>query len=652
MKSRGLAQIPLMIVLLLMAVAVPVATKLVQRSADTRNLATHDACVAGVLNTFGCGKTGLVSVSGCPAQVYFNCLPKQFSKVSRAADCSCTAICEANSACENKQCLAVDMGTCTCPGGATGVNHRNGDCTFTCTGCPVPTKIPTAAACLANNARTTSITKCCSGQTYTSDGLLFCGLYPTSGPTRAPTSAAGSCPATSNTPALDNGRTHCQSPYMLGSRRWWCNNGTVSVTQNFLVARDCVAAVPTTAAQLGTILKNLTCTSGKPAYMVTCNAVCESYPNLASALGGCNTVCSGYAAAVCAVAAVPTTAAQLGTILKNLTCTSGKPAYMVTCNAVCESYPNLASALGGCNTVCSGYAAAVCAVAAVPTTAAQLGTILKNLTCTSGKPAYMVTCNAVCESYPNLASALGGCNTVCSGYAAAVCAVAAVPTTAAQLGTILKNLTCTSGKPAYMVTCNAVCESYPNLASALGGCNTVCSGYAAAVCAVAAVPTTAAQLGTILKNLTCTSGKPAYMVTCNAVCESYPNLASALGGCNTVCSGYAAAVCAAFKPTLTPTKGACVAKSGQCLTINDKCCDTSQVCQYTPYGYWCAAKPVTGCTPGTTKCHVDGELPLRPGALRPVFGITSKAVVTLDVLLQWIQLAESVKADVLRVKKV
>ena len=46
-----------------------------------------------------------------------------------------------------------------------------------------------------------------------------------------------------------------------------------------------------------------------------------------------------------------------------------------------------------------------------------------------------------------------------------------------------------------------------------------------------------------------------------------------------------------------------------------------------------------------------GELPLRPGALRPVFGITSKAVVTLDVLLQWIQLAESVKADVLRVKK-
>jgi len=38
-KSFGLAQIPLMIALLLMAVAVPVATKLVQNNADNRNMA-------------------------------------------------------------------------------------------------------------------------------------------------------------------------------------------------------------------------------------------------------------------------------------------------------------------------------------------------------------------------------------------------------------------------------------------------------------------------------------------------------------------------------------------------------------------------------------------------------------------------------------
>lgn len=145
MKNRGLAQIPLMIILLLMAIAVPVATKLVQRSADTRNLATHNACVAGVLNTFGCGKTGLVSVSGCPTQVYFNCLPGQFSKVTRSASCACSAVCVNDTACATEQCLATDMGTCTCPGGATGVNHRNGDCTFTCKNCPAvpPTLTPT-----------------------------------------------------------------------------------------------------------------------------------------------------------------------------------------------------------------------------------------------------------------------------------------------------------------------------------------------------------------------------------------------------------------------------------------------------------------------------------------------------------------------------
>ena len=44
MKSRGLAQIPLMIILLLMAIAVPAATKLVQKSADTRNLAAYTVC--------------------------------------------------------------------------------------------------------------------------------------------------------------------------------------------------------------------------------------------------------------------------------------------------------------------------------------------------------------------------------------------------------------------------------------------------------------------------------------------------------------------------------------------------------------------------------------------------------------------------------
>lgn len=46
-KSNGLAQIPLMIVLLLMAVAIPVATSLVKRSQDIRNRAAYEPETSG-----------------------------------------------------------------------------------------------------------------------------------------------------------------------------------------------------------------------------------------------------------------------------------------------------------------------------------------------------------------------------------------------------------------------------------------------------------------------------------------------------------------------------------------------------------------------------------------------------------------------------
>lgn len=55
MKRTGFAQIPLMIALLLMAIAVPVATKLVQTNQDTRNKAAH-----------GCAGAGEVAYSGNP----------------------------------------------------------------------------------------------------------------------------------------------------------------------------------------------------------------------------------------------------------------------------------------------------------------------------------------------------------------------------------------------------------------------------------------------------------------------------------------------------------------------------------------------------------------------------------------------------------
>ena len=94
-KSFGLAQIPLMIVLLLMAVAVPVATKLVQNNADNRNMAaggitnvcqlrgpTGDNC-SSTKGNLGCACAGSGANAGKTCQTELK------------ADCSitCTANC-------------------------------------------------------------------------------------------------------------------------------------------------------------------------------------------------------------------------------------------------------------------------------------------------------------------------------------------------------------------------------------------------------------------------------------------------------------------------------------------------------------------------------------------------------------------------------
>lgn len=68
MKRSGLAQIPLMIGLLLMAIAIPVATKLVQDNQDTRNKAAYNDCAGeGVAPWSGypcCPGLKLVTVGG------------------------------------------------------------------------------------------------------------------------------------------------------------------------------------------------------------------------------------------------------------------------------------------------------------------------------------------------------------------------------------------------------------------------------------------------------------------------------------------------------------------------------------------------------------------------------------------------------------
>ena len=98
-SSYGLAQIPLLIGLLIMAIAVPVATKLVEENQDTRNLAA--SCVAGIVNTYGCGGTVSVSVGayGCTNSVNYKCPADKWAQLSRTSTCSCSAVCATSTAC-------------------------------------------------------------------------------------------------------------------------------------------------------------------------------------------------------------------------------------------------------------------------------------------------------------------------------------------------------------------------------------------------------------------------------------------------------------------------------------------------------------------------------------------------------------------------
>ena len=178
MKRSGFAQIPLMISLLLMAVAVPVATKLVQNNQDNRNKAT--------------------STNSGPVNVCKN---------------------NGNSCSANGECCS---GYCNGFSGYCGVK---------------PTTAP--ISCGSTNEA------CCTGSVCNGSALTCVSGKCVYKPTTVPTKATGSCAFSSGKPELANGATYCESPYLLGSRLWTCNNGTATVTQNFLLQRDCKVILPT-----------------------------------------------------------------------------------------------------------------------------------------------------------------------------------------------------------------------------------------------------------------------------------------------------------------------------------------------------------------------------------------------------------------------
>lgn len=173
MKRKAFAQIPLMIGLLIMAVAVPVATRLVQMNQDNRNKAassTSGACTEGNLGTLctnGSGKT---------------------CQLHRNSDCttSCTDNCDAGFA----TIAATAYPSLVVPTTPAGATTRPGVATESPTKVVEPTCVPAGSVLVTGN--------CCSGSYYIATsgqnvGKAICGSQSPTIPSAKPTAVPTAC---------------------------------------------------------------------------------------------------------------------------------------------------------------------------------------------------------------------------------------------------------------------------------------------------------------------------------------------------------------------------------------------------------------------------------------------------------------------------
>ncbi len=208
-KRKGLAQIPLMIGLLIMAIAVPVATKLVQESQDTRNRAASvitTTPVPGACNSGNVGKCG--TAGGCTngKKCTYNAggmgVPSSYSCVT-SSSCAAPTATSVPGACNSG-----NVGKCGTAGGCT--NGKK--CTYNAGGMGVPSSYScvTSSSCAAPTpifckygkceSGDEGMTKCVNNAQYLCDGDCyvwvkncpngcsgnFCKTTPTSTPIKKP----------------------------------------------------------------------------------------------------------------------------------------------------------------------------------------------------------------------------------------------------------------------------------------------------------------------------------------------------------------------------------------------------------------------------------------------------------------------------------
>ncbi len=229
------------------------------------------SCQAGRQEFLGeCGKKGRVSTIRfgsrsyeCAQPVDFNCQSGQIGVIEMAGpNCVCSARClnESTCAAATPTTRPTSRPTSTSTPRPTTACVRNGLTTGSTSNCCSKSSVTYAGTggslvtcCAANGTVAENKAECCSGNGTVitggrDQGAYTCGAAPTSTPrpTATPTASnLGSCAATSSHPVMANGETYCQSPYLLGSRAWACNNGTATVRTNYLNTRNCDGNVPT-----------------------------------------------------------------------------------------------------------------------------------------------------------------------------------------------------------------------------------------------------------------------------------------------------------------------------------------------------------------------------------------------------------------------
>ncbi len=308
-SSAGIAQLPLMIGLLIMAIAVPVATKLVQENQNPENRAYEspegDICPSGY---YACN-TGCCRVGTAPTS------PPQEDKPSTK---SCPAYTKWTSTCA---CVSYAKSTVssstTCPTDAN-CNAETAKCPYT------PTAVPTtlfaeclntcANSCLQNGSTFGS----CSG-----DGTCNCNPVPTATkvPTvnTSPTAAVGSCSSYKTGYVCVGSTSRYCEVQGDGSKVWVpaneeiCKYGCDSTTGLCKVAptpvlKNCSGSYTCMFTTGGTIYNG--CPASKPYYGGTCTFLDSGHssapvdgiccaPGVPVTLTPIPTVCSSSSAASC-----------------------------------------------------------------------------------------------------------------------------------------------------------------------------------------------------------------------------------------------------------------------------------------------------------------------------------------------------------------